>query len=196
MSSRYRSCGMTVLLLALACHAPAPPPTSAAPPPIVLNFDHLQHLTRNATVSGKLVRVVALYANAPGHHRARQPTLSCAHRFTAQHANARTAEYAEAEQCERRGFGDGCFRAGCRDHYVVDAKRFVEPRIVRIAGESKNDRTRTVIECEAEFVSVFAASAAAIAYIWVAIAKGCIIVRISTGCRRIDSVQSGSTVAL
>jgi multiple sugar transport system substrate-binding protein len=52
-------------LSTLACHGAPPVPTSAAPPPLVLNYDHLRHLTRSAVVASKPVRVVALYSNAP-----------------------------------------------------------------------------------------------------------------------------------
>ncbi|MEO8335414.1 MAG: extracellular solute-binding protein [bacterium] len=48
-----------------ACHGAAPAPTSTTPPPVTLNFDHLRHLTLDATVASKPVQVVALYANAP-----------------------------------------------------------------------------------------------------------------------------------
>src|SRR5476649_1939111 len=63
--TRYRSCGMTLVLFAFACHSPPSLPVSAVPPPVVLNFDHLQHLTRDAIVESRSVRVIALYANAP-----------------------------------------------------------------------------------------------------------------------------------
>ncbi len=53
-------------------NAAPPPPAVAAPAPVVLNFAHLRHLTRDATVNGRDVRVVALYANAPSY----QPTGS------------------------------------------------------------------------------------------------------------------------
>jgi multiple sugar transport system substrate-binding protein len=55
-----------MLIVALiACHGAAPVPTSTTPPPIRLNFDHLRHLTLDATVASKPVKVIALYANAP-----------------------------------------------------------------------------------------------------------------------------------
>ena len=65
-----RSCGMT---LVIACHSPAPPPTSTAPPPVVLDFKHLEHLTRDATVNSQRVRIVALYANAPDYRTTGSP---------------------------------------------------------------------------------------------------------------------------
>ena len=54
-------------LAATACRrSPDPVQRHDAPLPVV-NFDHLRHLTRNLMVSGHPVRVVALYANAPGY---------------------------------------------------------------------------------------------------------------------------------
>ena len=53
------------LALLLACRSAPPMPTSDAPPPATLGFEHLRHLTRAATVGGRPVRIVALYANAP-----------------------------------------------------------------------------------------------------------------------------------
>ncbi len=54
-----------LLAIVVACHGAAPAPTSTTPPPIALNFDHLRHLTLDATVASKPVKVIALYANAP-----------------------------------------------------------------------------------------------------------------------------------
>ncbi|MEP6992676.1 MAG: hypothetical protein ABJA80_17205, partial [bacterium] len=48
-------------------HGLPPLPRSDAPPPVTLNFAHLRHLTRDLTVAGHSVRVVALYANAPSY---------------------------------------------------------------------------------------------------------------------------------
>ena len=50
-----------------------PMPTSVAPPPLVLNFDHLRHLTRSVTVNTIPVRVIALYANAPNYRPTGSP---------------------------------------------------------------------------------------------------------------------------
>jgi multiple sugar transport system substrate-binding protein len=54
-----------LLAVLMGCHGAAPVPTSTTPPPIRLNFDHLRHLTLDATVASKPVKVIALYANAP-----------------------------------------------------------------------------------------------------------------------------------
>ena len=51
----------------------APMPTSAAPPPLALNFDHLRHLTQSVTVGTMPVRVIALYANAPDYRPTGSP---------------------------------------------------------------------------------------------------------------------------
>jgi multiple sugar transport system substrate-binding protein len=61
------------LLLFGCSRAAPPPPTSAAPPPVALNFDHLQHLTRDAKVESRPVRIVALYANAPDYRPVGSP---------------------------------------------------------------------------------------------------------------------------
>ena len=66
-------CYCLATLALVACHSAAPPPTSAAPPPVILNFDHLEHLTLDATVSSQPVRVIALYANAPDYRPSGSP---------------------------------------------------------------------------------------------------------------------------
>jgi multiple sugar transport system substrate-binding protein len=63
---------MTVLL-SLACHGAPQQATNAAPPPLALNFSHLQHLTFAATVNAKPVQLVALYANAPDYRLTGSP---------------------------------------------------------------------------------------------------------------------------
>ncbi len=65
--------------LALACLAPGcgrrslSPPRSSQPPPLELRFDHLRQLGLDASVSGKPVRVVALYAAAPDYRPSGSP---------------------------------------------------------------------------------------------------------------------------
>jgi multiple sugar transport system substrate-binding protein len=55
-----------LFVVAIGCRGGAAlPPTIDAPPPVALNFAHLQHLTRDAIVRATPVRVVALYADAP-----------------------------------------------------------------------------------------------------------------------------------
>jgi hypothetical protein len=54
-------------------HRAASPPASAEAPPIILDFDHLQHLTRDATVGTRRVSMVALYANAPDYRPTGSP---------------------------------------------------------------------------------------------------------------------------
>ena len=50
------------------CRAgPPAPPSSHEPAPLVLDFGHLQHLTRALSVASTPVRVVALYANGPSY---------------------------------------------------------------------------------------------------------------------------------
>lgn len=49
------------------------PPRSAEPPPLALNYDHLRHLGLDATVAGRPVRVVALYADAPDYNPTGSP---------------------------------------------------------------------------------------------------------------------------
>ena len=67
------------LVLLLGCIASGcgrgapPPPSSTGPLPIVLDFDHLEHLTLDATVGSKPVRVIALYANAPSYRPTGSP---------------------------------------------------------------------------------------------------------------------------
>lgn len=53
--------------------APSPPTAGTAPPPIRLNFDHLRDLTLAATVAGRPVRVIALYADAPAYRPTGSP---------------------------------------------------------------------------------------------------------------------------
>ena len=74
MSRSSRACAVLVALILLGCGHGAPPaPTSTAPPPLVLNFDHLQHLTLKATVNAKPVLAIALYANAPDYRLTGSP---------------------------------------------------------------------------------------------------------------------------
>ena len=61
------------LVAVLGCHGAAPAPTSTSPPPVVINFGHLRHLTFNATVASKPVRAIALYANAPDYRPTGSP---------------------------------------------------------------------------------------------------------------------------
>src|SRR4051812_32112769 len=60
-------------VLAGACHAPAPAPTSNAPPPVRLEFAHLRHLMLDVDVAGRPARAIALYANAPEYHPSGSP---------------------------------------------------------------------------------------------------------------------------
>ncbi len=80
LSSRAAARGVrTVLALVLSGLAPGcshgtrPPPESSGHSPVVLNFDHLRHLTLHATVNAKAVRVIALYANSPGYRPSGSP---------------------------------------------------------------------------------------------------------------------------
>ncbi len=68
-----RRAGGIVLVLVVACHGAPPAPTSAAPPPLVLNFDHLQHLTRDVVVASRPARAITLYANAPDYRPTGSP---------------------------------------------------------------------------------------------------------------------------
>lgn len=63
-----------LVCLASGCgRGPVSPPRSAAPPPLALRFDHLQHLGLDATVNRRPVRVVALYATAPDYRPTGSP---------------------------------------------------------------------------------------------------------------------------
>jgi multiple sugar transport system substrate-binding protein len=62
-----------VVAALLGCHGAPPAPTSTTPPPIALNFDHLRHLTLDATVASTPVKVIALYANAPDYRPTGSP---------------------------------------------------------------------------------------------------------------------------
>ncbi|MEO6447185.1 MAG: sugar ABC transporter substrate-binding protein [Gemmatimonadaceae bacterium] len=62
-----------LLLLTTACMQGAPPPLEPpARPPLRLSLEHLRHLGMDATVAGRRVRVVSLYAEAPDY----RPTAS------------------------------------------------------------------------------------------------------------------------
>ena len=51
----------------------APAPTSSSPPPLILEFDHIRHLTLGVTVNAHPVRAIALYANAPAYRPTGSP---------------------------------------------------------------------------------------------------------------------------
>ncbi|MEP6730039.1 MAG: extracellular solute-binding protein [bacterium] len=71
--SSWRLCVLPFVLAVGCSHAATPPPTSDEPPPVVLNFDHLQHLTRDVRVNAHPVRAVTLYANAPDYRPTGSP---------------------------------------------------------------------------------------------------------------------------
>ena len=57
-----------------ACdRGPVTPPQSSQLPPVVLRYDHLRHLGLDATVAGKPVRAIALYADAPDYRPTGSP---------------------------------------------------------------------------------------------------------------------------
>jgi hypothetical protein len=63
-----------IAMLTLSCargssSAPAPP----ASPPLVISLAHLRHLGLDAVIKGRRVRVVSLYADAPGYRPTPSP---------------------------------------------------------------------------------------------------------------------------
>jgi multiple sugar transport system substrate-binding protein len=72
---RLMSCvRLSLACLAMGCSRGVPsPPRSAAPPPLILRFDHLRHLGLDAVVNGQPVRAVALYAPAPDYRPSGSP---------------------------------------------------------------------------------------------------------------------------
>ena len=73
----HRSAATALVILGLlgsACARTAPDtPTSAAATPLSLQYDHLRHLSLTATMNGRSVRAIALYANAPAYRPTGSP---------------------------------------------------------------------------------------------------------------------------
>jgi len=71
--TRGRLCVIALAALGAACHREAAPVAEPrGPAPLRVSLEHLRHLGLNATVGGRPVRAVALYADAPDY----RPTAS------------------------------------------------------------------------------------------------------------------------